>query len=38
MEIRINQFGVAQPNIQIDATKNRLYIELPGVQDETTVA
>jgi len=38
MERRINQFGVAQPNIQRDATKNRLYIELPGVQDETTVA
>jgi len=38
MERRINQFGVAQPNIQRDAAKNRLYIELPGVQDETTVA
>ena len=38
MERRINQFGVAQPNIQRDPTKNRLYIELPGVQDETTVA
>jgi len=38
MERRINQFGVAQPNIQKDPTKNRLYIELPGVQDETTVA
>ncbi len=38
MARRINQFGVAQPNIQRDATKNRLYIELPGVQDETTVA
>ena len=35
---RINQFGVAQPNIQKDPTKNRLYIELPGVQDEATVA
>ncbi|MBL1280965.1 MAG: protein translocase subunit SecDF [Fluviicola sp.] len=35
---RINQFGVAQPNIQKDPTNNRLYIELPGVQDEVTVA
>jgi len=35
---RINQFGVAQPNIQKDLSKNRLYIELPGVQDENTVA
>ncbi len=38
MERRINQFGVAQPNIQKDPTTNRLYIELPGVQDEATVA
>lgn len=38
MSKRINQFGVAQPNIQKDPVKNRLYIELPGVQDETTVA
>jgi SecD/SecF fusion protein len=38
MNKRINQFGVAQPNIQKDPTSNRLYIELPGVQDETTVA
>ena len=37
MERRINQFGVAQPNIQIDPNTNRLYIELPGVQDEKTV-
>ena len=35
---RINQFGVAQPNIQKDLSSNRLYIELPGVQDENTVA
>ena len=35
---RINQFGVAQPNIQKDPNKNRLYVELPGVQDEATVA
>lgn len=38
MSRRINQFGVAQPNIQRDAATNRLYIELPGVQDENTVA
>jgi SecD/SecF fusion protein len=38
MNRRINQFGVAQPNIQKDLAKNRLYIELPGVQDENTVA
>lgn len=37
MENRINQFGVAQPNIQKDEANNRIYIELPGVQDETTV-
>ncbi len=38
MNRRINQFGVAQPNIQKDPVNNRLYIELPGVQDEATVA
>jgi len=38
MNKRINQFGVAQPNIQKDPSKNRIYIELPGVQDESTVA
>ena len=38
MNRRINQFGVAQPNIQKDPSSNRLYIELPGVQDEVTVA
>lgn len=37
MNRRINQFGVAQPNIQRDPQNNRLYIELPGVQDEATV-
>jgi len=37
MSRRINQFGVAQPNIQKDPATNRLYIELPGVQDENTV-
>lgn len=38
MNRRINQFGVAQPNIQKDPASNRLYIELPGVQDEASVA
>lgn len=38
MSKRINQFGVAQPNIQKDPSTNRLYIELPGVQDDATVA
>ncbi|MBM3455284.1 MAG: protein translocase subunit SecD [Bacteroidetes bacterium] len=37
LEKRINQFGVAQPNIQKDAQNNRIYIELPGVQDEVTL-
>ncbi len=38
MSKRINQFGVAQPNIQKENGTNRIYIELPGVQDESTVA
>ena len=38
MENRINQFGVAQPNIEKDIANNRLYIELPGVLDEATVS
>jgi SecD/SecF fusion protein len=37
MENRINQFGVAQPNITQDSDANRLYIELPGVKDQATV-
>lgn len=37
MSNRINQFGVAQPNITKDIAANRLYIELPGVKDEQTV-
>ena len=37
MENRINQFGVAQPNITQDLERNRLYIELPGVKDQATV-
>lgn len=37
MNRRINQFGVAEPNIQLDENTNRIYIELPGVKDENTV-
>lgn len=37
MTNRINQFGVAQPNITQDLERNRLYIELPGVKDQGTV-
>lgn len=37
MNRRINQFGVAQPNIQKDENANRVYIELPGVKDKNTV-
>lgn len=37
MNRRINQFGVAQPNIQKDVNANRIYIELPGVKDKNTV-
>jgi len=37
MNRRINQFGVAQPNIQKDENSNRIYIELPGVKDKNTV-
>jgi SecD/SecF fusion protein len=37
MQNRINQFGVAQPNITKDLERNRLYIELPGVKDQATV-
>jgi len=38
MNKRINQFGVAEPHIQKDPSSNRIYIELPGVQDDATVA
>ncbi|MDC0302311.1 protein translocase subunit SecD [bacterium] len=38
MSERINQFGVAQPNIQMDEANNRIFVELPGVQDDKTVA
>lgn len=38
MAKRINQFGVAQPNIQRETGTSRLYIELPGVQDEVSMS
>ncbi len=31
---RIDQFGVAQPNIQLDKTKGIITVELPGVKDD----
>lgn len=37
MANRINQFGVAQPNITQDLERNRIYIELPGVKDQATM-
>lgn len=37
IEKRVNQFGVAQPNIQKLEGSSRLYIELPGVKDKESV-
>lgn len=37
LETRINKFGVAQPNIQLLKSTNRILIELPGVKDEERV-
>jgi SecD/SecF fusion protein len=37
LETRINQFGVAQPNIQHLKGTNRILVELPGVKDEERV-
>ncbi|MBA2248868.1 MAG: protein translocase subunit SecDF [Chitinophagaceae bacterium] len=34
---RIDQFGVAQPNINLDETKGIISVELPGVQDADRV-
>ena len=34
---RIDKFGVAQPNINADATKQTINVELPGVQDRERV-
>lgn len=37
LRTRIDKFGVASPNIQIQQGTNRILIELPGVSDETRV-
>jgi SecD/SecF fusion protein len=37
IESRINQFGVAQPNVQHLKSTNRILVELPGVKDEERV-
>ncbi len=37
IETRINEFGVAQPNIQHLQGTNRILVELPGVKDEDRV-
>ncbi len=37
MNTRIDQFGVAQPNINPDADKGIITVELPGVQDQDRV-
>ena len=34
LQKRIDQFGVAQPNIQLDKTKGIITVELPGVKDD----
>ncbi|GAA4340335.1 protein translocase subunit SecDF [Mucilaginibacter gynuensis] len=37
LDTRINQFGVVQPNIQLQQGTNRILIELPGVKDPERV-
>ncbi|MDN3579888.1 protein translocase subunit SecDF [Mucilaginibacter flavus] len=37
LNTRINQFGVTQPNIQLEASSNRILIELPGVKEPDRV-
>ncbi|MDB5030731.1 protein translocase subunit SecDF [Mucilaginibacter sp.] len=37
LNTRIDQFGVTQPNIQLEANTNRILIELPGVKDPERV-
>ena len=37
MRTRIDQFGVAQPNINPDRTRGIITVELPGVQDKERV-
>lgn len=34
LQKRIDQFGVAQPNIQLDKNKGIITVELPGVKDD----
>ena len=34
LQKRIDQFGVAQPNIQLDKVKGIITVELPGVKDD----
>jgi SecD/SecF fusion protein len=34
LQKRIDQFGVAQPNVQLDQTKGIITVELPGVKDD----
>lgn len=38
IETRINEFGVAQPNVQHLQSTNRIVVELPGVKDEERVS
>jgi SecD/SecF fusion protein len=38
IETRINEFGVAQPNVQHLESTNRIMVELPGVKDEERVS
>jgi SecD/SecF fusion protein len=37
LNTRIDQFGVTQPNIQLQQNTNRILIELPGVKDHERV-
>jgi SecD/SecF fusion protein len=37
LSIRIDQFGVAQPNINSDPARNIINVELPGIQDKERV-
>jgi len=37
IEKRVNQFGVAQPTIQQQKSKNRIYVEMPGTKDVESV-
>jgi preprotein translocase subunit SecD len=37
LNTRIDQFGVTQPNIQLQKSTNRILIELPGVKEPERV-